>query len=121
VAISRKKALEHAEGLIAVPRSRLTVVLRQRKGGVTLLHNRRALTRCYITRSGMRSAYFMARALGVKIPPLGGSVQTQVSTGLLWRAVSISCLDLRREASWPLLERLLAEAAMMRDGAVEGA
>jgi len=120
MAITRKKALEHAEQIIAVPRSQVTVALRQREGGVTLLHNHRALTKCYITRSGMRAAYFMAQALGVKVPPLGGEVQTQVSTGVLWRAISISCLDFRKQESWPLLERLLGEAAMMRDGATEG-
>jgi hypothetical protein len=88
---------------------------------VTLLHNHRALTRCYINRSGMRGAYFMAQALGVQLPPLGGEVRAQVSTGVLWRAISVSCLDFRKQESWLLLERLLDEAATMRDGATEGA
>ena len=74
----------------------------------------RALTRCYLSRSGMRSARFMAEALGVKVPPLGGSVDARVSTGVLWRAISISCLDFRKEESLVLLERLMAEAEMQR-------
>ena len=57
---------------------------------------------------------FMAEALGVKVPPLGGSVEARVSTGVLWRAISISCLDFRKAESAPLLERLLEEANMQR-------
>jgi len=121
MSISRRKALTYAEEVIAVPRSRVTVTLHQRKEGVTLLHNRRALTKCYLNRSGMRSAVFMAQALGVTIPPLGRAVKAQVSTGVLWRAISISCLDFRRRESYVLLERLLEEAAMMRGTAIEGA
>ena len=56
----------------------------------------------------------MAEALGVKVPPLGGSVDARVSTGVLWRAISISCLDFRKEESLVLLERLMAEAEMQR-------
>lgn len=121
MALSRKKATEHAERVLSVPRSRVTVSLRQGKGGVTLLHNRKALTRCYISPSGIRAATFMAQALGVKVPPFGGSVHAQISTGVLWRAISISCLDFRKKESYILLERLLDEAAMMRESPAEGA
>ncbi|MBM3943186.1 MAG: hypothetical protein FJ316_09745 [SAR202 cluster bacterium] len=114
MSISRKKALEYADRVISRPRSRLTVTMRQGKEGVTLLHDGKALTRCYINRSGIRAATFMAQALGVKVPPLGESVQAQVSTGVLWRAVSISSLDFRKRASYVLLERLLEEAEQMR-------
>lgn len=121
MSISRKQALEYADQLISVPRSRVTVTLRQRQDGVTLLHNRRALTKCYVNRSGIRAAVFMARALGVQIPPLGSSVDAHISTGVLWRAISISCLNFRKKESYMLLERLLDEAAMMRGAATEGA
>jgi hypothetical protein len=114
MSISRKRALEYADEIISVPRAHVRVRLRQSKGGVTLLHERRALTRCYINRSGMVAARFMAEALGVEVPPLGGAVDANVSTGVLWRAVSISCLDLRKAESIPILERLLEEAAMQR-------
>jgi hypothetical protein len=41
-------------------------------------------------------------------------VETSVSTGVLWRAISISCLDFRKKESYVLLERLLEEARMQR-------
>ena len=114
VSVSRKKALEYADRIISVPKAHVRVTLRQAKNGVTLLHDRKALTKCYITRSGMRAAHYMAEALAVKVPPLGGSEEAVVSTGVLWRAVSISCLDFRKQESFVLLERLLSEAAMQR-------
>ena len=111
---SRKRALEYADEIISVPRAHVRLSLRQIKGGVTLLHDGRALTRCYLTRSGMRAARYMAEALGVELPPLGESVEARVSTGVLWRAISISCLDFRKPESYPLLERLLEEATRQR-------
>ncbi len=114
MSVSRKRALEYADKIISVPRAHVRVLLRQSKGGVTLLHERKALTKCYITRSGMRAARLMAEALGVEVPPLGGSVEARVSTGVLWRAISISCLDYRKKESYVLLERLLEEAKMQR-------
>lgn len=119
MAISRVKALEYADSLIAVPRSHVLVKLRQSKGAVTLLHGRRVLTKCYLNRSGLRVALYMARALGVKVPPLGQTVEANVSTGVLWRAVSISCLNLRKKESHPLLQRLLEEAEMQRGGTAD--
>jgi hypothetical protein len=119
MSISRKRALEYADKLISRPRSRVKVKLCQGKEGVTLLHDGRALTKCYINRSGIRAAAFVAQALGVKIPPLGSYVETQVSTGVLWRVISISCLDFRKKESYLLLGRLLEEAEMMRGAAEE--
>lgn len=115
MASSRRRALEYAERVLAAPSARLIVTLRQGKSGVTLLHNGRALTRCPLSPSGMQAAVFMARALGVRVPPLGKAVQTQVSTGVLWRAISISCLDFRKPASYTLLERLLEEAETLQE------
>ena len=113
--MSRKRALEYADRIISVPRAHVRVTLRQVAGGVTLLHEgKRALTKCHLSRSGMKAAHFMAEALGVKVPPLGGSVEARVSTGVLWRAISISCLDFRKAESFALLERLLEEANMQR-------
>ena len=112
--MSRKRALEYADEIISVPRAHVLVTMRQVQGGVTLLHKGRALTKCYINRSGMKAAGFMAEALGVKVPALGDSVEARVSTGVLWRAISISCLDFRKKESFVLLDRLLAEATMQR-------
>ncbi|MSQ07064.1 MAG: hypothetical protein EXR54_06235 [Dehalococcoidia bacterium] len=119
MSISRKKALEYADQLISRPRGRLTVKLRQGQEGVTLLHQGKALTKCHLNRSGMRAATYMAQALGVKVPALGATVEAQVSTAVIWRAVSISCLNFRKQASYILLERLLAEAEQMRGSSSE--
>ena len=119
MAVSRARALQYADILISVPRAHVTVTLRQGKEAVTLLHGRRALTKCYINRTGIRAATYMAQALGVRVPPLGKSVHAKVSTGVLWRAISISCLDLRKKESSPILERLLSEAEEQRGGASE--
>ena len=116
VSISRARALDYADDLISIPRSSITVTLRQTKNSVTLLHGGHALTKCHINRSGMRTATWMADALGVQVPPLGQQVQAQVSTAVIWRAVAISCLNLRKKESFPILERLLNEAQMQRDG-----
>ncbi|MBI4199015.1 MAG: hypothetical protein HY535_00885 [Chloroflexi bacterium] len=118
--MSRKKALEYAERLLATPRSRVRVTLRQGSQGVTLLHQRRAITKCYLNRSGIRAATLMARVLGISVPPLGASAHAEVSTGVLWRAISISCLDFRKRESYVLVERLLEEAELMRQTSSEG-
>ena len=114
MSVSRTRALECADRVLAVPRAHVRVTLRQVNGGVTLLHEGRAVTKCYLTRSGMKAARFMAEALGVEVPPLGESVDARISTGVLFRAVSISCLDFRKSESVVVLERLLEEAAMQR-------
>ena len=59
---------------------------------------------------------YMAQALGVRVPPLGQTVKARVSTGVLFRAVSISSLDFNNELSYTLLERWLEEAAEQRGG-----
>ena len=114
MSVSRKRALEYADEIISVPRAHVRVTFRQVKDGVTLLHQGRALTKCHITRSGMRAARYMAEALGVRLPALGETVEARVSTGALWRAISISCLDFRRPESFTLLDRLIEEARLQR-------
>ncbi|MDA1096845.1 MAG: hypothetical protein O3B84_06275, partial [Chloroflexi bacterium] len=90
------------------------MTLRRGKGGVTLLHARRALTRCYDNGAGRLAAQLVADALGVPLPPLGGSVDASVSSGVLWRVISIASLDPRMSEARPLLERLMLEAAEQR-------
>ena len=50
----------------------------------------------------------------MKVPSLGEEALARVSTGVLFRVLSIARLDLSNDASFPLLERLLEEAAMQR-------
>ena len=114
MAISRKKALEYAEGLLSRPQRSLPVTLRQTLRGVTLLHRGRALTKCFLNPKGMRSAVLVAQALGVGLPPLGKTVSATVSSGVLLRAVSLASLDPRKVELRPLIQRLLEEAEMQR-------
>ncbi len=114
--VSRAKAWEYAEGVLDTPRSRVPVTLRRGKSGVALLHRGRVLTRCYDSKVGRWGARFMAQALGVEVPEEGESVSASVSTGVLFRAISIASLDLRRASTHAILERMLEEAEFQRGG-----
>jgi hypothetical protein len=105
---------EFADDLITRPRAHLRLTLAQDEQGLTLSLEDDLLARCYLTREGMIAGGFLARALGVKVPPLGESVMARVSTGVLFRALGICELDYKVEASYVLLERLLEEAEMQR-------
>ncbi|MBI2166060.1 MAG: hypothetical protein HYU29_06630 [Chloroflexi bacterium] len=118
--ISRRRAWAYAEQVLARPGRHIRVTLRHGKQGVTLLHKGRSLTRCHPTRSGLKCAEFVAEALGVELPPAGASVDATVTSGVLFRALSISSLDLRRPVSYMLLERLLQEAELQRIRGAEG-
>ena len=114
MSVSRKRAWPYAEKVLSRPARGVAVVLRHSIGGVTLLHKGKALTKCYPSKTGKLAAQFVAEALGVHMPPLGESVQATISTGVLYRAISISSLDLRLPEVQPLLERLLEEASEQR-------
>ena len=106
----------YAEELVATPRAHIALELRQDDEGMEITHQGQALLRCRLTRQGMAAASFVAKALGVPIPPLGEVVKARVSTGVLFRATSIASLDLDVEESFVLLERWLQEAALQRTG-----
>ena len=112
--VSRTKAWEYAEGILDVPRRRVPVTLRRGKTGIVLLHRGRVLTRCYDSQVGRVAALYVAQALGVELPAMGESVDASVSTGVLFRAISISSLDLRKPATHPILARMLEEAEFQR-------
>ena len=107
---------EYADELISVPRARLRLELTQVEDGVTLTHEGRTLVSCRLTREGMAASGFMAQALGAPIPALGETVETRVTTAVLFRALSIAELDYTNDASFALLERMLEEAEMQRGG-----
>ena len=67
----------------------------------------------------MAAGAYMARALGVRVPPLGSSVTARVGTGVLFRATAIASLDFGKEESMVLLERWLEEADTQRGGTSE--
>lgn len=110
-----------ADRLVEIPRAHLALKMRQGREGMVVLHQDQALLRCHLTRNGILTAGFVAEALGVKVPSLGEEVQARVSTGVLFRALSIARLDLANDASFPLLERLLEDAAMQRGSNPTGA
>jgi hypothetical protein len=110
------KVLDYADELTSVPRAHLSLELRQDDDGLKLLHQGRPLVECYLTREGMAAGGYMARSLGAPVPPVGESIAVRVSTGVLFRAVSIASLDFGVEESFVLLDRLLEEAEMQRGG-----
>ena len=110
---------DYATELLDQPRAHLALELRQADGGVKLLYGDETLVEFYLTRQGMAAAAYVAQALGVSIPPIGESVTARVSTGVLFRAVSIATLDLNVEESFVLLDRWLEEAEMQRGGTSE--
>lgn len=110
---------DYAYELVETPRAHLALDVRQDDDGLHLLYQDRPLVHCFLTEQGMAAANYMTKALGVGIPPLGQAVKARVSTGVLFRAVSIASLDFATEESFVLLERLLEEAAIQRTGSSE--
>ncbi len=107
---------DYAEDLISVPRSHLVLEMTQDDAGIKLKHLGKTLVECYLTPEGMATSNYIAKALGIHIPPLGDSAHARVSTGVLFRAVSIASLDFKNNQTFFLLERLLEEAEMQRGG-----
>ena len=112
---SRASAIEYAERLINRPRGETSVVIRRTRSGYTLLHQRRALTRTHASGVGALQAQAMALALGVELPSeVGGEAEAKVGSGVLYRAIAASSLDLRRPEAQVVLEQLLSTAALQR-------
>ena len=113
------RTTDYADELMSVPRAHLALDLSQDEGGLKLSYDGKVLVECYLTREGMLAGGYMAKALGLKVPALGETAKARVSTGVLFRAVSISSLDYGNEASYTLLERWLEEATDQRGGSSE--
>lgn len=110
---------EYAGELLDAPRAHLVLDLSQDSEGLKLAYRDGLLVECRLTRQGMAAGAYMAKALGVRIPALGETVRARVSTGVLFRAMSIASLDFDEEASMIMLARLLDEAEMQRGGVSE--
>jgi hypothetical protein len=82
--------------------------------GMLLTHDNNLLVRCPLTEYGMAAAGFMSEAMGIKVPALGTSLSVRVSTGVLFRVISIAELDYSVEESITILTRLLEEAELQR-------
>ena len=105
---------EYADELIEAPRAHLRLTLAQDERGLVLTYQDRELLRCFLTPNGMLAGGFVAKTLGVKLPPLGESVIARVSTGVLYRVLGVCRLDYSEEASYSVLKILLEEAEMQR-------
>ncbi len=112
--VSRKRALDYAEKLMERPRAAIRLQLRRGKSGTTLLHDGKAVTRCYANRLGQAQANEVAKALGVTLPAIGEHVDVTVPNGAFFRAIAISALPLDVPGVEALLERYQQEAAMSR-------
>ena len=114
MAISRTRAQDYAETVINRPQGATPVTLRRHKNGVTLLHQGRALTKTHASKVGELQAMLMAEVLGVALPEVGGEVSTKVASGLLYRAIAVSSLDVRKPEALAVLGPLMRTAAMQR-------
>ena len=115
MAISRKRALERGQQAIERPKARMRITLFHGKGGVTLRYEGQVVARTHASGVGRMLAPYLARALGVSLPPVGGKTEAVISSGVLYRVLSISTLDLRQKEAGLLLEYLLREAEEMRE------
>ena len=59
-------------------------------------------------------AKLVAMVLGVALPEVGMSVETRVPSGVLYRAIAVSSLDIRRPEALAVLGQLMNTAAMQR-------
>ncbi len=115
MSLSRTRALDYAERLINRPRGETPIAIRRNKRGYTLLHRGRALTKTHPSAVGELQAQAMALALGVELPAeIGSRTTARVPSGILYRAIAASALDLRRPEARTVLEQLLSTAALQR-------
>ena len=108
---------DYAEELMSVPRAHVRMEYSQTNSGVVLTHEGNELVKCPLTRSGMAAAGFMSQAMGVELPTLNETVNVRVSTGVLFRVITIAGLDFENDASFIILDRMLEEAELQRGSA----
>ena len=114
MAISRKRAIARGEQAIERPRGEMAIGLYHGKTGLSLRYQGKVIARTSASSVGRRVAPFVAQALGTALPPVGGRGKAVVSSGVLFRVLSICTLDLRSEEAMVLLDYLLREAEELR-------
>ena len=114
MSISVKEAIARGEKAIERPKGAMEVTLFRGKTGLTLRYQGKVICRTPATEAGKLIAPYVADALGVKLPPEGSSAGAVVSSGVMFRVLSIATLDVRNEESRILLDYLLTEAGEMR-------
>ena len=108
---------DYAEELMSVPSAHVRMEYSQTNSGEVLTHEGTELVKCPLTRSGMAAAGFMSQAMGVELPTLNETVNVRVSTGVLFRVITIAGLDFENDASFIILDRMLEEAELQRGSA----
>ncbi len=114
MSVSRKRALERGQAAIERPKGEMALTLFHGKTGLTLRYQGKVIARTSTSHVGKQIAPFIALALGLRLPKLGATATAKVSSGVLYRVLSISTLDLRQPEARQLLDYLLDEAASMR-------
>ena len=114
MSISRKQALIRGEDAIERPKGQMELTLYNGKQGLTVRYQGKVITKTHASGVGRMIAPYVAEALGVTLPQLGHSTKTSVSSGVLFRVLSLSSLDLRLQEAKMLLAYLLNEAQEMR-------
>ena len=117
MSINKAQIQDNAEIVLSRPSAKISVALKRNKKFVSLSTNNNLIARCFSSRVGLWTAAFMAESLGVDIPDLRNTIYNQVSSGVLWRAVGISNLDLKIKESRTILKRYLEEAEAQRASA----
>ena len=92
----------------------MEITLYHGRSGLTLRYQGKVIARTHASNVGRRLAPYVAQALDVPLPELGHATKAVVSSGVLFRVLSISSLDLRSEEAMMLLHYLLQEAEEMR-------
>ncbi len=114
MSVSRKQALAQGEKAIERPKGQMEVTLYHGVTGLTLRYQGQVIARTHASAVGKQLAPYVALALGASLPDVGGSTKVVVSSGVMFRVLSISSLDLRSEEANALLLYLLQEAEEMR-------
>ena len=114
MAVSRKEALARGEKAIELPKGQMEITLYHGRSGLTLRYQGKVIARTHASSVGRELAPYVAQALGAPLPELGHSTKAVVSSGVMFRVLSISSLDLRSQEAMMLLHYLLQEAEEMR-------
>jgi hypothetical protein len=114
MSINKSQIQDNAEVVLSHPSSRILVTLKRNKSFVSLVTGKNIIARCRGSRVGLWTAAFMAESLGVDLPNVDESISIYVSSGVLWRAVGISSLNLKVKESRTVLKRYLEEAQAQR-------
>ena len=114
MSISRKAALERGQRAIERPKGQMALTLYHGAGGLTVRYQGRVIARTTGSHKGKRVAPFVALALGARLPRRGRTAKATVSSGVVFRVLSICTLDPEVEAERMLLAYLLREADELR-------